>query len=616
MPPEDPAEVASPGRYLERIEVASGKVIAGEIEPQELLIVSHRDDHPVEIHAGYMASRMIRATGSEEAALSKLLRMRALGRRVAGGVARWIGKKDPEPVAAALFGLHAHQEGFRFKSPSMAADQRRQKVRAHRHEADLRLRELVPGKGLRLLLTGGTGFIGKELLAQLARDDGVAEIVVLIRPKILYDRKTGEVLETLGAEERGSQLLDQLRLPAGEGRERFRFLEGDVEKAGFGLGGQQIEALADRLTHVIHCAASVAFDSPYEESFRANVLGTLQALRFSHRLQNRPQSPFVAHLAVETSYIHGRQRRELVREDELVFPRNYYNNYYELTKAMASLETERFMLEKDLRVVQLCPSIVIGEADTGNNRGDTKVVNAPINVFGRVGTAPPPSWAQLPKSLLMSRLARVFPGDPTAQINLISVDRVASGILAALRRPQAVGERVHLANDRRIAAGEIARIVREELGVEVKLVDPTLHRTVGLPLVRRLLKRLGQDRIARVLDRMNAVFSGYAEWGQPVHEVGHDVTLLGLSPTRPDPEHSFRMLCRHNRYVQDFGQIRDLDEISRREHRWQLFLEGLEKRLGIPAAELPADRFRKEVETGPDPYRPASSPWTGRRHHP
>jgi hypothetical protein len=84
-----------------------------------------------------------------------------------------------------------------------------------------------------------------------------------------------------------------------------------------------------------------------------------------------PNSPFVAHLAIETSYIHGRQVRGVAPEGVIAFPRNFYNNYYELMKAIASIETDRLMLDEGLRVVQLCPAIVIGESRAGNNRGDT-----------------------------------------------------------------------------------------------------------------------------------------------------------------------------------------------------------------------------------------------------
>src|SRR5207344_1300695 len=89
----------------------------------------------------------------------------------------------------------------------------------------------------------------------------------------------------------------------------------------------------------------------------------------------------------ETSYIHGRKKASIAAEGPLVFPRHFYNNFYELTKAMASIETDRAMIDKALRVIQLLPSIVIGHSRTGNNRGDTKVVNAPINAFGRAQQA-------------------------------------------------------------------------------------------------------------------------------------------------------------------------------------------------------------------------------------
>jgi nucleoside-diphosphate-sugar epimerase len=219
---------------------------------------------------------------------------------------------------------------------------------------------------------------------------------------------------------------------------------------------------------VVHCAASVSFDDSYENSFRANVLGCRNALGFSLSVQRTPGSPFIAHLAIETSYIHGRRKRAIAQEGLLEFPPHFYNNFYELTKAMASIETDRALVADGLRVMQLLPSIVIGDSRTGNNRGDTKVVNAPINAFGRAKEALSGLKHETPadrvKVRVISWLATSFPADPSAELNLVPVDRVAAGILAALTTPAAIGARIHLATDNRIKSEDILKITREELG--------------------------------------------------------------------------------------------------------------------------------------------------------
>jgi nucleoside-diphosphate-sugar epimerase len=572
----DVTEEMMPERYIEKVSLATGDVLAHEILPRQLLVHGHRDYHFVDVYARYMMSRVVKATGDEERARRKMKEVRALGHRTSRVLAKMIGQKDPEKVSKALFGLKDREYYFRYKKHGLSPDEIETILSRLKVEAAEKLAAVTStgGPAIRVLLTGGTGFVGKEILWQAAHDDAIAEVVVVIRPKEILDRKTREVLQVLSPTERGEALMRQLWLETPEQRAKFRFIAGDVEEPALGVSAADLDELETRITHVIHCAASVAFDDPYEKSFRANVNGTLNALRLSHALQVAPQSPFVAHLSIETSYIHGRQTKQAAREDEIAFPRNFYNNYYELTKAMASLETERFMLDKGLRVVQLCPAIVIGDSKAGNNRGDTKVVNAPVNVFGRAQaalSAPRGKGIRRSKAAMLARLACVFPGDPSAQINLITVDRVVAGIVAALKRPQAVGERIHLASDNRVTSQEIRDIVEEELGVSVKLAEPTLHRTVTLPLLTKVLTRLNQERIARILEKLGTIFSGYSEWGQPVHEVGNDVTLLGLSEERPDSRRAFRMLCRHNRYVQDFGKIKDLDEISRRERIWWEF---------------------------------------------
>jgi nucleoside-diphosphate-sugar epimerase len=345
---------------------------------------------------------------------------------------------------------------------------------------------------------------------------------------------------------------------------------------------------------VVHCAASVSFDDPYETSFRANVLGCKNALAFARAVQDTPDNAFVAHVAIETSYIHGRKRRSMAQENALVFPRAFYNNFYELTKAMASIETDRAMVE-GLRVVQLLPSIVIGHSRSGNNRGDTKVVNAPINAFGRAQQAieSAEGLTDQAKARVVGLLAGNFPGDPTAELNLVPVDRVVAGILAALTVPEAIGNRIHLATDNRIRSEEMLRINREELGVRVRLADPTVYRNLTLPVVKSTLTWLGESRLANGLEKLGTIFGGYSEWGQPVHSVGNDVRILGLPIRRPDTQHAFRMLCRHNKYVQDFGRVKDQDEIARRERVWEETLAGIELDTGHEAGAIDPSEFRR-----------------------
>ncbi len=593
--------ISDPSRYIEKVSLVTGEVLDDQILPKHLLVHNHRDYHLADVQARRFMSRLLKATGDEELVREKMKEIRERGYKTSEVIAKAIGQRDPTKVSKALFGLKEKEYYFRYKKPPASHEEVEALLAEQQREAAERL-EAASEDGrlaLRVLLTGGTGFVGQEIMWQAAHDDDVAEMVVLIRPKEIRDRKTKKVIETLSPQARGEALLSRLWLETPEQRAKFRFVAGDVEQPNMGLAGDELERLKSTLTHVIHCAASVAFDDPYEKSFAANVTGTLNALEFSHALQNAEGSPFVAHLGIETSYIHGRQVKRLAREEEVVFPRNFYNNYYELTKAMASIETERFIVERGLRVVELCPAIVIGESRAGNNRGDTKVVNAPVNVFGRAHQAlsqPKGGWVERSSASVIARMACIFPGDPSAEINLVPVDRVVAGIVAALKKPRAIGRRVHLGTDNRVTSAGIVEIVKEELGVEVKLADPAVHRNITLPVLTKLLAGVKQKRLGRALEKLGTIFGGYSEWGQPIHEVGRDVELLGLPAKRPNTHHCFRMLCRHNRYVQNFGQVRDLDEISRREKVWWDFCLDLERQTGGPVGAMSAADFRQAVE--------------------
>ncbi len=597
--PKAPA-ADSPTRYIARVDRGSGQEIPGEIRPEELLVHAHRDNHPAELAVQFLASRLVRLTGNETLVSRGVRGINKVGGLAAEAVGSLLGKPELGGAAKRLIGVVSRDYSYRFREPSHLSEK---EVKARVEELQRQARAALQARGrnprLRVLLTGATGFLGKEILAQAAGDRHVEEIVCVVRPETLRDRKTREVIEVLSPKQRGALLLKRLHLK-GALAKKFRFVDGDIEKPGFGIAAAELERLKGTLTHVVHCAASVSFDDSYENSYRSNVLGCQNALAFSKQLQAGPGSPFVAHVAIETSYIHGRRKRSIAQESELQFPPHFYNNFYELTKAMASIETDRAMIVDGLRVTQLLPSIVIGHSRTGNNRGDTKVVNAPINAFGRAKEALDGLSGQAPRDRLrawvIGSLATTFPADRSAELNLVPVDRVALGILAALTTPEAIGARIHLATDNRIRSDEIVRITHEELGVNVRMADPTLTRNVTLPLVKAVLTQLGEQKLAAVLEKLGAIFGVYGEWGQPIHDVGNDVRLLGLPIRRPDTAATFRMLCRHNRYVQEYGKVKDGDEIARRERLFENAIEAIEFDTGRQAASLSAREFKRALE--------------------
>jgi nucleoside-diphosphate-sugar epimerase len=584
----------SPSLFIVKLDRASGQERHDPIEPAELLVHAHRDRHPVEIAAQFVASRLVRVTGNEALVTKGLRALNRLGARIGRAVGRATGNPEDERQVRKLLGVTSRDVLFRFREASHLTEKEvKARVRRLQDEARSQLRACGRRPRLHVLLTGATGFLGKELLAQAASHPHVEEVVSVVRPERVRDRRTKRIVRVVSARERGARLLKRLHV-RGRAARRFRFIEGDIERPDLGIKPAELRRLAKSLTHVVHCAASVSFDDTYEASFRANVLGCRNALAFARRIQNAPGSPFVAHVAIETSYIHGRRKHSIAQEDALVFPAHFYNNYYELTKAMASIETDRALVEQGLRVTQLLPSIVIGHSRTGNNRGDTKVLNAPVNAFGRAKEALESlggGWPDRARAWLVNLVARAFPADRSAELNLVPVDRVVAGILASLTTPEAIGARIHLATDNRIRSEDVAAITREELGVNVRMVDPTLTRNLTLPLVKALLLAMGEPRLADVLERLGTIFGVYGEWGQPIHGVGNDVRILGLPIQRPDTAASFRMLCRHNKYVQGFGQVRDPDEIARRERTWEEAIDEVEYESGRRVASMRADEF-------------------------
>jgi long-chain acyl-CoA synthetase len=183
-----------------------------------------------------------------------------------------------------------------------------------------------------VLLTGATGFVGREVLSRFLERDG-SHVFALVRAEN-DDEAAG-------------------RLPA---HARLTAVAGDIERARLGLADESRARLRREVTTVLHCAASVSFDMPLEDSRRVNVEGTRRVLDFARSCTRLERFSYVS-----TAYVAGEPGR-LFREDELAVGQSF-RNPYERSKFEAELALRSEGADLPLQILR--PSIVVGDSSTG-----------------------------------------------------------------------------------------------------------------------------------------------------------------------------------------------------------------------------------------------------------
>ena len=201
----------SPSRYVARVDRATGREVPGPIVPSELLIHAHRDRHPVQLAVQYVASRVVELTGNEGLVKQGLGGVRRAAVRIAEGAGAASGSRAVEGLVRGVLGVGVPAHTFRFRgiesSPEEPAELRIARLRTEGRAALVRR-----GRSPRLsvLLTGATGFLGKEIVVQAASDPRIEEVVCVVRPEAVRHRRTGRVLRVLDPPERGACLLRRL----------------------------------------------------------------------------------------------------------------------------------------------------------------------------------------------------------------------------------------------------------------------------------------------------------------------------------------------------------------------------------------------------------------------
>lgn len=132
----------------------------------------------------------------------------------------------------------------------------------------------------RILLTGGSGFLGKVLLWKLLDTcPDIAKIYLLLRPKnnISPQKRLINMLKS----EPFSFKFDYTEL-----MEKVVAIESDMTVVDLGLSQSDRILLEGEVNIVFHSAASVSFDAPLKDNLRDNVFGTRSIVELCNGMKN------------------------------------------------------------------------------------------------------------------------------------------------------------------------------------------------------------------------------------------------------------------------------------------------------------------------------------------
>ena len=314
-----------------------------------------------------------------------------------------------------------------------------------------------------MLLTGGTGFLGGELLARyLERTDRT--VYLIVRAETQAD-----------ADHRLRSLLDHLLGDPDAYVHRAVALRGDVCRPGLGLTAAARDRLAAAITDVVHCAASVSFQLPLREARRMNVEGTRQVLELASLAQCRGGLRSFAH--VSTAYVAG-DSNGVFGEEDFALGQSFRNTYEQ-----SKHEAERLIRASAEAIpVQIFrPSIVVGDSYSGYTPA-FNVIYSPLRAFSRGTYA-------------------AIPGRASAPVDVVPVDYVADAIFALSGRPGTV---YHLtASERAATLGQLVELATWYFDrPRPRMVSPALYRK----LVHPLLVRRSSEARRRALQRSEVFF--------------------------------------------------------------------------------------------------------------
>ncbi|HVQ83705.1 MAG TPA: SDR family oxidoreductase, partial [Mycobacterium sp.] len=291
---------------------------------------------------------------------------------------------------------------------------------------------------MRYVVTGGTGFIGRRVVARLLETRTDAEVWVLVR----------------------RQSLGRFERLAAEWGEGAKPLVGELPE--LSLTDETLAELG-QVDHVVHCAAIYDITAGEAEQLATNVEGTRAVIELARRLDATLHH-------VSSIAVAGEFAGEFTEDDFDVgqqLPTAYHQTKFEAESLVRSTPGLRYRIYR--------PAVVVGDSRTG----EMDKIDGPYYFFGILS-----ALAVLPK------FTPVMLPD-TGRTNIVPVDYVADALVALMHAEGADGRTFHLTAPETIGLRGIYRGVAKAAGLPA--LRGSLPRSVATPV----LKVRGRARVLR-----------------------------------------------------------------------------------------------------------------------